>query len=136
MIREISLLNAYFYQRRHICKLGVVESSTSKGNRKQSINYHVRHTLITNLPTNDKFTMRQPILCGVSVVETPMPPKQTIGMCSSHFNILYKVLTQTQHEHPFLSIKTVTSRHLQTDYFKNRQGMDHDTELNHLIRST
>ncbi|KAH3778398.1 hypothetical protein DPMN_179855 [Dreissena polymorpha] len=71
--------------------------------------------------------MFQTIICGVSVVETSFPPKHTLAICSSHFNIIYKVLTQAQHGYPFLSIKAVTSRHLQEDNFKNIQGMDHNT---------
>ncbi|KAH3832307.1 hypothetical protein DPMN_105589 [Dreissena polymorpha] len=98
-------------------------AASQKAHGQQSSHYHVRHTLYTKHPTNDKFTMVQPILCSVAVVETSLPSKHTIAMCSSHFNILYKVLTQIQQGHPFLSIKEVTSRHLQTDNFKNKQGM-------------
>ncbi|KAH3829658.1 hypothetical protein DPMN_102886 [Dreissena polymorpha] len=86
-------------------------AAPQKAHRQQSSHYYVRHTLITNLPANDKFTMFQPILCGVSVVETSLP------------------LTQSQHGHTVLSLKALTSRHLETDNFKNIQGMDHNTEL-------
>ncbi|KAH3749793.1 hypothetical protein DPMN_184306 [Dreissena polymorpha] len=63
----------------HIRKLGGVESAPQKAHRQQSGDYHVRHALITNLPTNDKFTMFQPVLCGVSFNEQHSP-KNTLSI--------------------------------------------------------
>jgi len=80
----------------HIRKLGGVESTPQKAHRQQSGHYDVRHALITNLPTNDKFTMLQPVLCGVSFNEQHSP-QNTLSICAaptSTYSNLFKQVVQ------------------------------------------
>ncbi|KAH3891991.1 hypothetical protein DPMN_016101 [Dreissena polymorpha] len=59
-----------------------MESAPQKAHRQQSGHNHVRHALITNLPTNAKFTMFQPVLCGVSFNEQHSP-QNTLSICAA-----------------------------------------------------